>query len=252
MPRFLIQTDLHNEFWQSLTWPDRKVLSEERVDAILLAGDLSTEGRTIDVMLDAWQKTGLPVRAVYGNHDFYYATLTERREIDRRRLEHLRAEGANVDILDRKAEVIAGVRILGCTLWTDLDLYPGRSALVRAVVAGGMNDFRYIREFALVDWLAEHVQDRDFLLTALEKGAPEPTLVMSHHLPLVELVHPLRSCGDAISVAMNGGFASDLARMIRPHAVAAWLCGHSHDNRSYVLDGFRGPIPFVTNARLSG
>jgi len=60
MSRFLIQTDLHDEFWQELTWPDRRMLIKEEVDAILLAGDLSTKGRTLDVMLDAWKKTGLP------------------------------------------------------------------------------------------------------------------------------------------------------------------------------------------------
>lgn len=249
MPRFLIQTDLHDEFWQELTWPDRKILIQEDVDAILLAGDLSTKGRTVDVMLDAWRKTGLPVRAVYGNHDFYHASLTERREIDRLRLEKLRAEGADIDILERKAEIIAGVRILGCTLWTDLELYPSQGGLIREVVGRDMKDFTHIRNFRIVDWLVEHVQDRDFLFTALENDVPEPTLVMTHHLPLLELIHPTRSMGPLREVALNGGYASDLARHIRPHRIAAWLCGHSHDNQRHVLKGALGPILFVTNAR---
>jgi len=145
--------------------------------------------------------------------------------------------------------MIAGARLLGCTLWTDLGLYPSQAELIRKVVERDFNDFTHIRKFRIVDWLAEHVQDRDFVFTALENDVPEPTLVMTHHLPLLELLHPIRSMGPLQEVARNGGYASDLAAQIQPHRVAAWLCGHSHDNHRHVLKGAHGPIPFVTNAR---
>lgn len=200
-------------------------------------------------MLDGWRKTGLPVRAVYGNHDFYHSSLAGRRAEDRARLAELRAAGADIDLLDRKTEVIAGTRVTGCTLWTDLELYPSQTPLVREMVGRVMNDFKLIRDFRIADWLAEHAADRAFLFEELARPFDGPTVVMTHHIPVRELIHPTRHIGDRREVAVNGGFGSDLARLIRPHRVDAWICGHSHDNCSFTLEGRHGPIPFVTNAR---
>jgi Icc-related predicted phosphoesterase len=251
MARFLFWADLHDEFWQGLTWP----ADTGPIDAVLLAGDISTKGRHVDRMLDIFRHFQVPVRMVRGNHEYYGSVMEDLIEEEASRIAELRASGVDIAVLDADAEIIAGTRVIGASLWTDLDLYPGSTALVREC----MNDFRMIRrrredsmhptDFTIADWLELHWRDREFVFKTLREPFEGDTIVLTHHMPLAELIHPLRRHGDRQSVLTNGGFASDLAPLIRPHDIRVWLCGHSHDNRSVTLEGFHDDIPFVTNSR---
>lgn len=123
-------SDLHTEF---------APFDPPRTDAdvVVLAGDTSrgTEGIAL---ARAWFP-GLPVLYVAGNHEYYGESFP--------RLNHkLRAaaDEAGVLFMENREVVLGGVRFLGCTLWTDFELFGGRQESMAAAQAV-MNDFRLIR-----------------------------------------------------------------------------------------------------------
>ena len=250
MARFLVWSDLHHEVWQSL--PETTI--GDQVDAILLAGDISTGGRHVDCALLIWDRYRVPVILVRGNHEFYRSEISELIAEGRRRVSGMNAAGADIRVLDGEATEVAGVRVIGATLWTDLDLYPGEHRRIRDKVERGMKDFQMIRsnpvrQFATADWLEMHWRDRNAIFALLETPFDGETLVMTHHAPVRELVHPARMIGSMDRQLITAGFASDLWWQIRNRNVHTWVSGHSHDNADKIIEGKYGPIRFVANAR---
>lgn len=250
MARFLVWSDLHDEFWEGFDLPDLPA----PVDGVLIAGDTNTMGRHLDIPARAARKYGCPIVLIWGNHEPYGSVWSDLLADEDRQLAKLRREGLDIRVLHGATTEIAGVRIIGATLWTDLALYPDKTALATDIVTSGLNDFRLIqmeigRVMSGEDMLALHAQDKAAVLGALHKPFDGPTLVMTHHLPVRDLIHPARLIGSDEKRALTAGFASDLWDGIKEFDVHTWICGHSHDNRNCVLDGKYGPVHFVMNAR---
>ena len=134
MARFLVWSDLHDEFWNSFDLPDLSA----PVDGVLITGDTHTMGRHLDIPARAARKYGCPVVVIWGNHEPYGSIWSELREDEERQLATLRREGLDIRVLHGAATEIAGVRIIGATLWTDLALYPPFEYLARMMVSAYM------------------------------------------------------------------------------------------------------------------
>ena len=250
MARFLIWSDLHDEFWGGFDLPDLSA----PVDGVLITGDTHTRGRHLEIPARAARKYGCPIVVIWGNHEPYGSVWSELLEEEERKLTKLRAEGLDVRVLHGAATEVAGVRFIGATLWTDLRLYPEFDELARIMVSAYMQDYRAIRTapdacFTVDDMLDRHTQDKAAILAALRAPYEGPTVVMTHHLPLRELIAPWRTIGDHEKRAMNNGFASDLWDEIRRFDIDTWIWGHSHEGESRTIEGDHGPIRFVTNQR---
>lgn len=250
MARFLVWSDLHDEFWKGFDLPDLSA----PVDGVLITGDTHTEGRHLDIPAQAARKYQCPVVVIWGNHEPYGSIWSELLEDESRQLAVLRAEGLDIRVLHGATTEIAGVRIIGATLWTDLRLYPGLDHLARIMISAHMQDYRAIRtasetRFTLDDMLERHRQDKSAIPDALCKTHDGPTVVMSHHLPVRQLLHPGREIGGDAKRSMNAGFANDLWVEIRGFDIHIWICGHSHEARSWIGNGERGEIRFVMNQR---
>lgn len=251
MARFLAWSDLHDEFWNTVPRVPDSCLD---VDAVLLAGDQSTLGRHMDVAWDIWQQTKKPVIMVRGNHEYYGSIVPELLKEELQRMKTFIRDGADIRILDGETTVVGDTRIVGATLWTDLGLYPGMARETRDAVYYTMNDFHKIRmtsgrHFEIEDWIDMHWRDREALLQQLEAPFAGKTLVVTHHVPVRDLIHPLREIGDIKRLLPNAGFVSDLWPYIRLCDISAWFCGHCHDNRTAVKQGQHGEIRFLTNSR---
>jgi predicted phosphodiesterase len=250
MARFLVWSDLHDEFWGGFDLPDLSA----PVDGVLIAGDTHTLGRHLDIPAQAARKYGCPVVLIWGNHEPYGSIWSELLADETRQLKALREEGLEIRVLHGTVTEIAGVRIIGATLWTDLKLYPPFELLARTMVSAYMQDYRAIRtasktRFTIDDMLERHAQDRAAILDALSKPHDGSTVVMTHHLPVRELIASHRVIGGHEKRAMSAGFANALWDEIRSYDIHTWVWGHSHEGENWIGEGEQGMIRFISNQR---
>lgn len=250
MTRLLVWSDLHDEFWGGFDLPDLPA----PVDGVLIAGDTHTMGRHLEIPARAARRYDCPVAVIWGNHEPYGSIWSELLEDEERRLAALRVEGLDIRVLHGAATEIAGVRVIGATLWTDLRLYPEFDYLARIMVSAYLQDYRAIRtapktRFTIDDMLERHAQDKAAILDALRASHDGPSVVMTHHIPVRQLIAPWRTIGGHDKRAMNNGFACDLWDEIRAFDIHTWIWGHSHEGENWIGEGNHGPIHFVTNQR---
>ncbi len=193
-------------------------------DLLVLAGDVSA---TVDGVA-RFAHWPVPVLYVPGNHEYFDADWA----VTRRELA-LAAQGTAVTVLDSGQWVYAGVRFLGCTLWTDYALETEASQAEQMRRCGQrIRDHAVIhvgsRLFTPEDALAEHLRCRRWLEQCLAQPFDGPTVVISHHAPSPRSVHP-RFAGHPV----NPAYASRLDDLAC--AADLWLHGHVHDSFDYVL-----------------
>lgn len=201
-------------------------------DLVVLAGDIARPRQAI-----AWAlRLEKPALYVPGNHEFYGGsldgTLQELREL---------SEGTQVQILDRSELVIDGVRFLGAMLWTDFGLFPGRESEAKAEARRLVRDFSRIRVradgetiFTPDDAVALFVRDHAWLQERLAAPFDGPTVVITHHAPTRQSVHP-RFAESLLSAC----FVSDAPELMDGQRVQLWIHGHTHDSFDYECRGTR-------------
>jgi predicted phosphodiesterase len=237
-----ILSDLHLEFQR---WSPPKA----DADIVVLAGDIDAGIRGVE-----WGRRSFPSSPlvyVPGNHEFYGGHMEELKE-------ELFSHGKRfeVDVLDGRELVIGGVRFLGATLWTDFALQGAdRSSIDRAMADArqGMNDFRLIRygerrTFRPADARAIHLAQVRWLRAKLAEEFVGSTVVVTHHLPHRQSIHPKYQGSD-----LNPSFASNLGDLMGP-SVSLWIHGHTHESFDYLVNGTRvvcnprGYVPMELNA----
>ena len=225
--RLRIFSDLHLEFVDWIPPP-------AAADAIVLAGDIAVGVQGIQWARRQFPDT--PVVYVPGNHEFYGARLPDA-------LAELRSEAQRLGVhfLDGDECILGGARFLGTTLWTDYELYgsaPEDLERAMADAAIEMNDFRMIQwaggeplEPALVRDM--HLTGVAWLAERLAEPFGGPTVVVTHHLPHRQCIHPKYE-----GTRFNPCFASDLDHLVRA-PVALWVHGHTHESIDFLVNGTR-------------
>jgi predicted phosphodiesterase len=225
-----VLSDVHLEFG-SLTVP------KTDADVIVLAGDVHVGAEAVRWGGRLSQRHGVPVVMVAGNHEFY-GDLGRPGASLGNTIAKLHAAAAaskgQVVFLECETAVVAGVRFLGCTLWTDFDLY-GDPAEAMAHAEIGMSDFYTIANragsrFTTNDARREFLAARDFLTPELAKPFEGPTVVVTHHLPSIDSVAP-RFKKDMLSAA----YASRLDQLVASSNAALWIHGHAHNSSDYTI-----------------
>ncbi len=229
--RLLVLSDLHVEF--APFEPDRAAV--EQADVIVLAGDISTGSSGLRWARGAFGTK--PVIYVAGNHEFYGGhwdkTLAELRT---------RAQEFAIHFLENEAVEVAGLRFLGCTLWTDFELDGAERRSYRIREAERMMmDYRTIKarpieqqgvqtsRHRLTPWhtLQRHRTSKAWLAAQLSQGDPARTVVVIHHMPDARSIAP-RFIGNTL----NPAFGSQLPQEMLERA-ALWVHGHTHDSSDY-------------------
>jgi predicted phosphodiesterase len=225
--RLLVLSDLHVEVAPFATLrPD--------ADLIVLAGDIHNGAPAV-----RWARGTFPDRPIVqiaGNHEFYdgeyHAVLAELRAA---------AAAEGVHFLENEACVVAGVRFLGCTLWTDHRVLeapgrqPGMSAAQAMAASRRANpDFSAIRiaqpprAFTPEDAAVLHETSKAWLAGALDQRFDGPTVVVTHHLPSWRSVNPLYA-----SSPSNAAFVSELDSLVE--RADLWIHGHTHASCAYAV-----------------
>ena len=201
------------------------------IDCIIIAGDVD-EGHDMSAH---WLRghvvpLGLPVVFVAGNHDFYGTDLTDDYAGFYAR--------SGVELLHpgRPSNTIAGVRIIGSTLWTDYAI-AGDVDAARAWAKRSMPDMQSIdlgsRRVLTRDLLDMHRSQRMTIERELAVPFAGPTIVVTHHAPhALSLRSPMLTPDD-------GSYASDLSALIEEYEPAIWVHGHVHSSHDYHVDATR-------------
>lgn len=231
--RIQIASDLHLEFLES-RFPDYRIVETVNADVLVIAGDIHHGAKAIDRFAD-WP---VPVIYVHGNHEVYgdeHAHLVEK-------IRAASSDKGNVHYLEQDEYVLNGVRFLGCCLWTDYALYPGKRGEAMEDCEAKLTDHRAIRtahgHFSPQDALTLHEASRAWLEKKLNEPFGGPTVVVTHHAPHPRSIHP-RYAG----MAMNAGFVSDLTPLVEKADL--WIHGHVHDSFDYRI----GKARVVANPR---
>lgn len=202
----------------------------EGADVVVLAGDIANGVRGIEWAGQTF--AGQPVVYVPGNHEFYNHDHAELVAAFRST-----AEAAGIRFLDTDACTLdisgRSLRLLGCTAWTDYQLYGAEvAAATRTRAVELMYDHKRIRFgdglFRPEDAAGLHDAAIGWLDAELARPHDGPTVVVTHHAPAPDSVAP-RFQGDSLSPA----FASDLTALMRRHAPPLWIHGHTHHNVDY-------------------
>lgn len=233
--RLWVFSDLHVDI--NRTYP--LDLAERRPvhDAVVVAGDI---GEGVANGVDWIAANGfnqVPVIYVAGNHEYYGHDRHE--ELARGRLY---ASGYdNIHVLERDEILIGGVRLLGCTLWTDYALYgdaepamldAGKFLSDHMMIANGT------RSWTPYDARDEHRESRAWLDAQLARPFAGRTVVVTHHAPSEQSVHPKFR-----NNRLTPAFCSNLDPLVEKADL--WVHGHTHASFDYRL----GKCRVVNNPR---
>ena len=72
----------------------------------------------------------------------------------------------------------------------------------------------------------------DFIKRSLAESTAEHIVVVTHHLPTLEVVAPHHR-----GSVLNSAFATDLSKLIAGSRIDAWIYGHSHTNIDAEING---------------
>ena len=237
--RLWILSDLHMELTRGWDLPGPGERPD--FDVLVVAGDLITRmERGVE-----WLKARVADRQVVyisGNHEAYGTDVD--RTIEKARVA---AAGTNIHVLENDTVEIDGVTFIGCTLWTDFDLF-GDPDYAMQSAAEIMNDYRKIR---LSDYrlrlrprhtLARHQESRDFIARELRKPKTGPRVVVTHMGPHPDAVR--RGFERDISSAAYTSDCSELLSM----GADVWVYGHTHETENRLI----GTARVITNAKGYG
>jgi Icc-related predicted phosphoesterase len=235
----LVYSDLHLDHYSFQPTLADGSRADKDADVVVLAGDIDEGTRGIRWARESFADK--PIVYVAGNHEFYGKHWTKH-------LDDMREAANKFDVCFLEADGIdiGGVRFLGCTLWTDFELFgeeKKRFAMYHA--KSNMNDYKEIKISRMPEmyWVTgkylvpeltvfRHRGSVEWLARKLAKGDPAKTVVITHHAP-----HPKSVPARYKDHFLTPAYASDLSRLMGKAAL--WIHGHMHDAEEYTVEGTR-------------
>lgn len=256
--RLALTSDLHVEHH-----PEVVTLIAERVralapDVLVVAGDVTPHLATLEAALRELARASPRLLFVPGNHDLWMLPGTpSSRERYERALPEACAR-AGVGCVGREPIEIDGVAFVGVTGWYDYSL---RNRALDGTFTlddyrrGAWGRLRW-NDKLRVSWPGDDGVELDdpaicaaqvvSLERQLDAAGARPTVVVTHHLPLAELV---TSRGEPPWDFINGfmGSARLGEAMRRAAGVRHAVCGHTHFRKRATVDGAGGAFTVETS-----
>jgi predicted phosphodiesterase len=220
--RVQVLSDTHVEFHRDGGLELFKGLPGDRLDALILAGDVGVvqDRSVLEARLrDACAKYPT-VLYLLGNHEFYGSQIG----YVEKWADGLESRFPNLKLLKPdKVVKLGGRRFIGGTMWFPYDPMNG-------VYQGLLNDFNMILG-DFVPWVyQENERFEDFLRREMGPG----DIVVTHHLPSLRSVPPTYK-----GSALNRFFVSELDDLIVTRKPALWIHGHTHQGCDYEIEDTR-------------
>lgn len=215
-------SDIHSEFYQNniddLLTMLKDNYTPKDANFCVLAGDIGSvsSDKTLEAykqVLQHYSQNYPYVIFVAGNHEFYNSRFEYDHVIDK--LTALTMNFKNVYFLHRASVILEDIRFVGATLWSDIT---EDAALL-------INDFRHQVFRNRADYLAAFQKDLTFLKETLQENRDStPNIIVTHHLPTDQLVHP-RFANHPIGSA----FSTNILPRLNLHNTPFFFCGHTHE-----------------------
>jgi predicted phosphodiesterase len=227
--RIQIASDLHLEYLEQ-KFPAYRGVEQTDADVLILAGDVASGTRVFDLFAD-WP---CPIVFVPGNHEFYQARVDDvLKEFELRAVMY-----PGIKVLAPGTVQIADVRFIGCTLWTDFNVF-GSDMRTQAMQECDEKiiDHQVItgRDGALLSPGAArqlHLEQRAWLRNILREPFSGKTVVVTHHGP-----HPNSMDPRFADQLTSAGFVSNLAEELKTADV--FIHGHVHRPSDYAIGNAR-------------
>ena len=220
-----IYSDLHFESNMDFDIP------KSDAELVVLAGDINEGVKGIDWAQEQSKKLCIPIIYVFGNHEFHLHRFP--RLISQAKIKNL---DSNVIVLERNSFVFSGYRFIGCTLWTDFNIY-GEAIKKDSIEFSRFNvpDYKIIskQNGSLLQpedtiWIFD--QSVNWLKRELSKPWSGKTVVITHHAPSMLSSHP-----EFRHDLLTAAFISNLDLLIQTFPINVWIHGHTHFNVNFKL-----------------
>lgn len=213
----LICSDLHTNFNEDNGKSFISNLKTNGVDAIVIAGDLTTIYNleyNIKMLCDKYEN----VIYVTGNHEYYDSSFDK---VDNMLLK-IQNNMSNLIWLNNSKVKLNGINFIGATLWF-------KKTMAAQKNKHHINDFKYINSCDPICF-EKYNQTVDFF----KKNIKEGDVVITHHLPTYKSVSPMY-----LSSNLNCFFANNLDSLIIKTKPSIWIHGHTHTNCNYTFGNTR-------------
>ncbi|MDB4965581.1 MAG: hypothetical protein JWN44_1270 [Myxococcales bacterium] len=256
--RIGLTSDLHVEHH-----PEVVPLIVERVralgvDVLIVAGDVSSSLPTLEAALTALRASAPRMLFVAGNHDLWMLKDTPSSRARYEAEIPALCARAGVDAIGQAPVEVGGVQFCGVTGWYDYSLrnreLDGTFTLAD-YQKGAWGRLRW-NDKARVSWPADDGTELDDVaicdgqVALLERQLAEvgarPTVVVTHHLPFVQLA---TSRGEPPWDFINGFMGSERLgqAMRRAAGLKLGVCGHTHFRKRGEFEGAGGPFTVETS-----
>jgi Icc-related predicted phosphoesterase len=226
MAKIQIVSDLHLEFGDI----DLPIVQDR--DLLIMAGDIHV-GTQHAGFMNAICEHG-PVAYVLGNHEYYNQDIDKIDEYWTEEYFH-----PHIEVLQCRVIEVAGLRIAGCTLWTDTGDDPYKKKDLRR----GMTDFHIVErggERFTPDMCSTiHASHRRWLLEQKDID-----IVVTHHAPSYQSVTKHWQ-----GHFLNPAFANNDEDVIDHLKPRLWVHGHMHSFLRYWHNGVADGTEVICNPR---
>jgi predicted phosphohydrolase len=212
-------SDIHLEFMKPNHYENfrnRWRPDPNQADVLVLAGDIGNPRQPFyREFLQHCSQSCKKVFLIAGNHEFYGSTINETISL----IDSIVAEFPNISFLHNRSEDYEGIRWVGTTLW---------STLVNPLFT--INDTEQILDMTIARYKELHQESVKFLEQSLAEAKANnmKCVVITHHIPLYELIHA--KYREPQMESYNQWFASRLNTLVETYAscVKGWVYGHTH------------------------
>ena len=218
-------SDLHLELNDHL---DESIISP-RAPYLALLGDIGDPfTKKYADFLTAISKKFEKVFVLAGNHEFYHHIYEDTLQQIRKVCD----ENENLVFLENDVHELDDIRIVGCTLWSNIDNHASRFIQDYFVIRVDENTY-----LTRDDTLKLHETSVNFIRGELLRESDKPILVLTHHAPHTKMNGKYE--GNELETA----FFTDLSYLLIEDIVVGWLSGHTHQNIETAVNG----IPLRAN-----
>ncbi len=232
MFKFQLLSDIHTELK-----PFNLSSLIPKCDNLFLAGDLGKPASKEYLnLLNYTSKNWKNVFLIAGNHEFYKSSYHDTIKTKKENCQQF----DNIHFLNRNKIILNNVKILGCTLWSNIP------KIHSASIQDHINDYHLIRDpennYKKIDtdytnnlhsidlkWLESELQINEH--TAC--GGYQATIVITHHAPSFN-----NTCDPKyIGKFTNYAFCTNLEYLFKN--VNIWIFGHTHWNTNTIIKNTR-------------